>query len=128
MAPGRGPKCQGCGHLVSLHLGDCWCGCEGLRPPVVVREVPATGIQRLIVMVMIASRGLAAAETLATALGAQGGALDDVAAARMALVDLTHALAALRDRGLLPDPIRRWTLGMPPWVAERPTERRRRAS
>lgn len=112
--PGR-PRCPACRHLVTVHsLGPCWCGCLALRPPELVREVTGTALGRLVVMAALAQRGMAAAESSL----ARGDPPDAVAAehARQgytAAVDLVRALTMILEEGRMPDPARRWLLGVP---------------
>lgn len=90
------------------------CGCRAHVTPETVREVTGTALGRLMVMAGLAQRGMAAAEAAATA----GRRLDarsahDVRAGYAAAVDLLHALAQIHDTGRMPDPARRWMLGVP---------------
>lgn len=74
-------------------------------------------IARLAVMAALAQRGVAAAELLATSpAAADPRTLEDVRRGYLAIVDLLRALDHAARRGRLPDPVRRWTLGVPDHV------------
>lgn len=62
-------------------------------------------------------------ETFPGALLPDLRAASDVAAGAAALTDLLRALTDLVTRGAMPDPVRRWALGVPDQVLEPPVKR-----
>lgn len=108
------PRCPQCHHLTSVHCESCWCGCAALRSPPVVREVDGLALHRLRIMASLAQRGMAAAEqALAAGEWPDATAVEHARQGYMAVMDLVHALDLLLHEGRMPEPARRWLLGIP---------------
>ena len=121
-------KCP-CGHVWASHwytLGcggvDCPCTADPPRPGSTSYQLDQGELEQLRVMALLGHRAAAAADALVSTVPSE--LLPDrrisaeVRAGYLALSDLLAWLTALSERGALPQPARRWTLGLPTFALE----------
>lgn len=125
----NGEKCPRCGHVWASHwytLGcggvDCECTADPPRPGPTVYRLDSGELDQLRVMAWLGHRAAATAERLVSVapyeLIPDRRVPGDVRAGYLALSDLLAWLTALAERGTLPQPARRWTLGIPTHALE----------
>lgn len=128
-------RCPVCRHAWSSHwytrgcgTGECECRLDPPAPAPIQYRLDDGELAQLRVMVMLGHRAAAAAEALLAttppAAVPDQRVYGEIRAGYLAMSDLLAWLTSLAERGFLPQPARRWTLGMPPAAVEHSSGRR----